>query len=368
MEAIVGVRRWRGRAVLAAAGLLGVLALGCGDELHIALPPAETRWSRDFETQGLDDHVYALAFYDGDLVAGGRFATAGGRPASAVARWDGAGWSDLGGGLQRQPCGLGCGPWVQALVVYQGGLVAGGSFTHSGSTTFANVGRWNGAAWEALGAGFDDAVLCLAVYDGVLIAGGLFEHSGGDTVSHLAFWDGAAWRALAGGVDGPVRALLVHEGRLVAAGDFLFAGGGSARRIATWNGSTWGRLAEGLPGVVRALTVHEHELTAGGELGGTGNVSRWDGSAWHLLGLPQASVHALAPFGTDLVAGGLLADPYTGRDVHLLRWDGSRWTPLGGGLDRPVMALAVQGDTLWVGGWFRQAGGIASHHLARWID
>lgn len=35
----------------------------------------------------------------GDIVAGGDFTTAGGVPASRIARWDGASWSALGTGM-----------------------------------------------------------------------------------------------------------------------------------------------------------------------------------------------------------------------------------------------------------------------------
>src|SRR5262249_61739474 len=82
------------------------------------------------------------------MFAGGDFTTAGGMPASRIARWNGSNWSTLGSGIYGN---------VSALAVFDEGggprLYAGGSFTAAGGSPASRVAAWNGASWAALGAG-----------------------------------------------------------------------------------------------------------------------------------------------------------------------------------------------------------------------
>src|SRR5207237_7983463 len=119
-----------------------------------------------------------------------------------VARYDGSAWSPLGAGVNGR---------IGALIVFddsRGGgpeLYAAGKFDLAGGIPAANIARWNGAAWSAVGSGLPSAqpndytVLSLAVYDDglgagpALYAGGRFEAAGGATAPGLAKWDGAVW-------------------------------------------------------------------------------------------------------------------------------------------------------------------------------
>ena len=85
---------------------------------------------------GMNHWVQALAIYDGDLIAGGTFTTASGVAANYIARWDGSSW---------QPLGLGLNNWVFTLTVYDDELIAGGSFTTAGGVTANYIARWNGS-------------------------------------------------------------------------------------------------------------------------------------------------------------------------------------------------------------------------------
>lgn len=80
-------------------------------------------------------------------------------------------------------------------------------------------------------------------------------------------------------------------------------------------------------------------------------------------------VRALASAGSDLYAAGdfLVA----GEQVvsFVARWNGAEWSPLGDfpqGVDGPTMALAVDGDKVYVGGNFTQAGAIRTRNIAVW--
>jgi hypothetical protein len=167
------------------------------DARHVAIWDG-ARWQPVGD--GLSDQGWALAAHDPDgdgpagqvLIAGGEFAGAGGAPVSFIAQWDGAAWSDLGGGL---------GGAVRALASIGAGgqkpvLYAGGGFVEAGGTSAAHIAAWDGAAWSALGDGVDDMVESIAAHDDdgpgplspALYVGGRFEHAGGLPSAYLARW------------------------------------------------------------------------------------------------------------------------------------------------------------------------------------
>ena len=48
---------------------------------------------------GLNNSVYAIVEYNGEIYAGGAFDSAGGIPASHIAKWNGSNWTVVGDGL-----------------------------------------------------------------------------------------------------------------------------------------------------------------------------------------------------------------------------------------------------------------------------
>jgi hypothetical protein len=88
---------------------------------------------------------------------------------------------------------------VQALAVYDDGggeaLYAGGTFGIAGGVPASRIAKWDGAAWSALGGGLPSTVVELAVLDGrggpALHVGGTFTTSS-TLDSHLAIWGGCA--------------------------------------------------------------------------------------------------------------------------------------------------------------------------------
>jgi hypothetical protein len=262
--------------------------------------------------------VNALALYGSDLVAGGAFDTIYARPSSFhaghIARWNGSVWSAWG----PEPNGT-----VAALLpLPDGNLVAAGTFTSAGGLPATNIARWNAsaAAWEPLGEGLQGGpayparVASLSLYNGDIIAAGAFTSSGASTLNHIARWDPttAQWRSLGSGMDsGNVAALTVFQGDLVAAGTFASAGGVPASRIARWNGSGWQPIGAGFTGFGPfALSTYNGQLVAGGSLttsGGTPTpgAARWTGAAWEGIGGGiNCVVHAFAEYGGELHAIG----------------------------------------------------------------
>ncbi|HRP63500.1 MAG TPA: hypothetical protein PK400_09430, partial [Phycisphaerales bacterium] len=118
--------------------------------------------------------VRQLAMYDGDLIAAGSFTEAGGVPVSYIARWDGTQWHALAGGVNDNQ--------VLALIQFNGDLIAAGAFTEAGGVPVGYIARWDGVQWHAMDTGMNGFVNCLAVHNGYLIAGGEFTTASGETV------------------------------------------------------------------------------------------------------------------------------------------------------------------------------------------
>ena len=87
-------------------------------------------WPTLGATEGGSGDVFALAEYEGDLIAAGDFTSIDGVPANNIARWDGEMWHALGGGTDDT---------IHALMVYNGPLIAGGAFTEAAGQSSARV-------------------------------------------------------------------------------------------------------------------------------------------------------------------------------------------------------------------------------------
>ena len=152
-----------------------------------------------------------------------------------------------------------------ALAVSGSNLYVGGVFTKAGGIAATNIAKWNGSSWIALGTGvsyelFDySGVYALGVSGSNLYVGGGFTRAGGIAAANIAKWNGSSWSALGLGIDGPafpaVYALAVSGSDLYAGGDFTAAGSVTANSIAKWNGKSWSALGSGTDTSVLALSV-----------------------------------------------------------------------------------------------------------------
>ena len=198
------------------------------------------------------------------LFVGGQFGHAGGLPAEGLARWDGVSWSVVGGGLSNIQ---GTNAKVKALSIYDDdgpgprppALYVGGNFKWADGIECKGIARWDGANWEPVGGGLGSSVECLAVYDEdgsgpknpSLFAGGQFGTPG---IKRL---ENGVWVGPGGGTSQTVFALLVWDedgpGPLP---ESLYAGGifialpnfGPANKIARWDGSKWYPVGQGVSG------------------------------------------------------------------------------------------------------------------------
>lgn len=213
----------------------------------------------------------------------------------------------------------------------------------------------------------DGDVYALEAADGVVYAGGAFTHIGGVARARLAALDGRAQvLSLNPGLDKPVRALAEVDGTLYAGGDFTRAQGFTRSRLAAFDTGA-GVVVGGWKPAANSAVLSMAPSANGAGLYVGGNFTTLNGSRQPyvaLLRLADGSVdggftpwadYAQQPFpiidlaadGRGLYAGG------GGSGGHLVIWN------LDGTLQRPVyqtdggvQAVAVDGDSVYVGGHF----------------
>jgi hypothetical protein len=128
---------------------------------------------------------------DGNLYMGGEFpelwdgdAAAPDPNMSGIAMYDGSNWTALGTGLNE---------YCRAMHEYNGDIVAGGYFTTAGGVPANKIARWNGTTWSAMGLGFDasgidEYVKSATVWNGTFFAGGAYTQAEGNPMNYIAQW------------------------------------------------------------------------------------------------------------------------------------------------------------------------------------
>jgi len=329
------------------------------------------RWSG--LSTGMNDWVHALTVYNGDLIVGGQFTSAGGVPANYIARWNGSSWSPLGTGTNAE---------VDALTVFNGELVAGGRFTFAGGVELNFIAKWDGTSWNDELGGVGSSVTSLTVYQNRLIVGGYFIEADGSPAGYIASRGSGGWLNMGGGMNSQVMTLGHYGSDLVAGGFFTTAGGSPASHIAKWNGTSWSPVGTGIGHIVYSLAEYNGELIAGGLFTSAGgvsanNIAKWNGSNWSPLGSGMGGVFYHYVFGlsvlnNELYAGGLFETAGGITTNGIAVWDGSSWSSLGTGLfyggSNAYGAYAVNtyGNSIIVGGLFNSVDAINVYHIAQW--
>ena len=326
---------------------------------------------------GMNDWVYASIIYNGELIVGGKFTSAGGVSANHIAKWDGTIWAPLGLGVDGK---------VNALAVYNGNLVAAGEFMSAGGIGVNFIAQWDGTSWNDELGGVGSTVTSLAVYGNQLYAGGYFVEADNTPVNYIAKRVNGGWEALGsgmGGSQGQVMTLTVYNGELYAGGFFTTAGGMSANHIAKWNGTSWSSLDTGIGGIVYTLGEYNGNLIAGGLFLSAGSspanhIASWNGIAWSTLGSGMAGtfyqyVFALSVYNGKLIAGGYFTSSGGVSTNGIAQWDGSSWSGMNGGFFYPANVygahtFCIYGSDLIVGGLFTAAGGTGTSHIAAWNE
>lgn len=334
---------------------------------------------------GTNNSVFSMLYSRGNLFAAGGFTTAGGNPAGHIAMWNGTSWSALGTGLNSMG--------MLSLVIAQGDLYVCGTFTTAGGVTVNRVARWNGTTWSALGSGTPgtdgEVDNIVAVGDSVLYAGGNFTAAGGVTASSIAKYSIASdsWSALGGGLNGIVYGICADGNSLYVSGDFTTAGIVSANRIAKWdmNSASWSNLGDGLNNTGWQIAVAEGIVYVGGFFttagkGSAYGVASWDGTQWSALstsggnGSVGGAVQAIAVRGDSVFVGGDFRTAGSSPALNIAVWDKStgQWsaldnTPTFEGVDGPVYTiLPVASGDVYIGGSFSHAGNKSANNIVKW--
>jgi hypothetical protein len=289
--------------------------------------------------------INTLAVKDGQLYAGGNFASIGGVATMMVARFDGAAWNQVSGGVN-------IGNSLGALSINQ--LKIDGDEIHAvgaiasdvlfnGVITFPGLARFDGAGWNVSGDVTGNrstlAVNAVAIAGNLIYVGGNFVMAGSTLANNIAIWDGQSWSSPGSGIDGCVRdnaespceayvsAIAVVGDDVYVGGKFSSAGGVPAQNIARWDGRGWHAVGRGADGPVRVIAVNGDEIYIGG-------------SFTSIDGVEAKSV---------------------------ARFDGEVWRGLGSGVNGSVEAIAFKDNEVYVGGSFTTAGGKPALNLARWV-
>lgn len=178
------------------------------------------------------------------LIAGGAFTQAGSVAMNRIAQWDGTSWSTMGSGLAGPQASvndlhvadLGSGPL----------LYVGGTFTSAGGSPATHIARWTGSAWFGIPNFPSSPVTALGSWDdgsgrAVFVSGPLSV--GGLATNGIARWSGTSWSALGAGLVGSaitlVEADLLGANRLWMFGSITQAGGKPSGNVAVWGVPCW---------------------------------------------------------------------------------------------------------------------------------
>jgi hypothetical protein len=301
---------------------------------------------------GFSFNVFAVEVVGNDVYVAGEFREVGRMDGtSGVARWDGRRWYSLGGGLQRSDSSLG--GQVSTMTVAGDNLFVAGDFDLAGETEATRIARWHipTQTWHKVGSGVGPR-------------------------------DGNS--------DGSISTIAVVGTDIFVGGNFDQIDGVDAYRVAHWNGTAWLPLAGGvadetLSGFedVNAVAASDDFVYVGGDFEfavnpdnvpdvRVNNIAVWNRQTgrWSALGTGlnrDGVVTTLKLDGNLLYVGGRFSQAGGLSANNIARWNGTQWAALGSGVSGTVDDLKVKNNQLYVSGFFNDAGGVANtENLARW--
>jgi hypothetical protein len=268
---------------------------------------------------------------------------------------------------------------VQTLTNYQNRIIHGGDFVAAGDQLSSFVAklslsnRWKGIsqlAWTGSGQG---QVSQLQVYNGELYATGTFDQANGTPVQGIAKYDGSNWSPVVVGLNAYNSLMTVWDNKLIINGFYNNTQG----PVLAWDGNAItevGNFNQG--GIFTDFAVYQGDLIAAHLASGTGRIYRYDGNGWQafagtITGVPLA----LAVDGNLLYVAGNFSGGCSGVDFvaadNIFVWDGAGCEALGAGVTNSgpieeIRDMVIYGNGLFVTGRFNQAGGAPANSLAWW--
>jgi hypothetical protein len=317
---------------------------------------------------GVNGAVYAIEPSNfGTVYAAGAFDTAHSTPVNNVAEYlpgfAGYLWTNVGEGFNGT---------VFTLDKIENDLIAGGSFTASGSTPIFGVGRFVDGNWETLGSGLNGVVHDLEWFNGSLYAVGQFNKPETNTpFCNFARWNGTSWESFDGWINGPVYKLYNDGNRLLLGGSFSSVSGVTVSNIVAFDGIDFEAIGTGLTMPVRAIERFNNEILVGGNLFHNNQlcgIMHLENEAWNsMLNIMEFSLDSSnVIYDLDvinnrlLVSGNLQFFPMNGNFgsgvLELSIFDGNGYFNGYTSVDSTVYALEPYLDGIYAGGIFQYSG------------
>lgn len=207
----------------------------------------------------------------------------------------------------------------------------------------------------------------VAVTSNTVYAGGSFTTAIGNTRANgVAGFNGTNWYQLESGLMSTppdVLGLNTDGNNLYVGGIFTNADDATINEAARWDGTSWSNI--GIHGLLLAVKRNSNNLyfvgdfTAAGSVNAT-NITRWDGTNYYALGTSVSgsgfsslpSIDCLAFQGNNVYVGGNFSQAGGSTATNIAYWDGSSWHAMGNPFNGTVDALQVFNGTLYAGGVF----------------
>jgi hypothetical protein len=333
---------------------------------------------------------------DDKLYIGGNFASVDDAVGRNIAMFDGAQFHSMTEGINA--CwNYGC-RGVASIIRYKGEIVASlvRSATSEAVPQVIGIGRWDGTQWLPLEGGisnfydtlyneYDPGSIYGVALDGdTLYCAGYFAYVDSVPATGLAAWDGTSWRIF--GVEEILSdddymlatSVAKYKGSVYIGGNFwVTIDGQEYRDIARHDGTAWRPVGNGLAfgeSNVHDMAVFKDKLYIGGFFEGEQgySITSWDGEHWDDLNGGVCTFGGavdgffvtkdkLYVVGYFECIGGIEAS-------NVATWDGTRWCSVGySDFDRPLHAVALWRDTIYVGGSFLAIDGQPGRFLARYV-
>lgn len=237
--------------------------------------------------------------------------------------------------------------------------------------------------WKSLSSGTNGIIQSISTSaDGLSYIGGSFTSAGSVNVSDLATLNtNEEWASIGSDIDGTIlTTALSPDGTLFIAGDFTTINGIEVNNIARWDGSSWLALSSGTNGPISTMKFNENgALFIGGVFSTTGgistnNIAKWDNNNWSSLtdnttGITGTnnevrSIHidvdnTVYVGGNFDTAGGIATS-------RIAQWNGVNWSSLGSGTSGFVQAIETSDEYIYAGGNFVLAGDQTVNRIARY--
>ncbi len=268
---------------------------------------------------------------------------------------------------------------IQVIGTYQNNIIHGGDFNVIGDQASPFVAQldssenWNGISQLAWSGGSQGSVKHLQEFNGELYATGLFDSANGSVVQGIAKYDGMNWTPVLTGLTAFNNGLMmVWNNQLIINGTFNGLG-----PVLAWDGnniSEVGNFTQG--GVFTDFTVYQDDLVVSNLASGSSRLYAYDGNAWQSFsGTAQGVFSTLEADGNHLYVGGDFIGACNGVDFvvaeNIYVWDGSSCDALGSGVTNTgafvgINDIEVYGNDVIVTGRFNQAGEVSANSLATW--